>query len=154
MEVLNTKLLDIIEKHFTGKKYKDLSLAVITSQNDKNFADVMIRTFRNANITCWYSENLLPGQDWEMQTKEECRKAKYVLVLISKKANKEESEYQLFVKWALHIQGTMPYGAVKTIPIKVQDCETPGHMTEMFSVEPNEKEWQKLIAVWEKYQEA
>ncbi len=146
-------LLETIQSLFVGKKYKGLNLAVIASDRDKNFANKLIKILENCSIVCWSSENLLAGQDWKFETKKACRNAKYVFVLISESANKEESEYQQFIKWALEMQGQMPHGGVKIIPVKVESCISPEHLTEFQPIEPNQKEWLKIIELWKQFQE-
>ena len=139
---------------FAEKKYKGVNIAIIASDHDKVFANEMIKIFKNCGIVCWSSENLLPGQDWALETRKACRNAKYVFLLVSNAANEEQSEYQQFIRWALEMQGQMPHGGVKTIPTKIESCNTPEHLMEYQPIEPTEKEWNKIKNMFEKYLEA
>lgn len=145
------KFLDLVRSVLEGKLYKNLSIAIIASDSDKKTATGLIKLLESVGVVCWSSEDLLPGQDWAIETRKACKNAKFVLILVSKSSVVEESEYQQFVKWALEIQDQMPSGRVKTIPVAIDKVIIPDHLANYSPAKPSMEDWEKLIRWWEPY---
>ena len=75
-------------------------------------------------VDAWLDkENLLPGQDWELEIRKAVREADAVVVCLSKQFN-QAGFRQKEVKWALDTAMEQPEGDIFIIPARLEDCGT------------------------------
>lgn len=76
-------------------------------------------------IDAWLDkENLLPGQDWELEIRKAVREADLVIICLSKKFNREGFR-QKEVRLVLDIAKEKPDGEIFIIPARLEECGMP-----------------------------
>jgi hypothetical protein len=70
-------------------------------------------------------EDLLPGQDWNMEIEKAVEVADVVIVCISSYSVSKEGYVQRELKYALDIALEKPEGTVFLIPLRLDDCQLP-----------------------------
>jgi len=103
------------------------------SVHDKPAARELFRRLRGeAWLEPWLDEeNLLPGQDWRLETEKAIRAADAVLVLISSRSVSQEGNVQRELKLALDVSEEKPEGAVFLIPVRFDDCAMPQRLRDL-----------------------
>lgn len=77
-------------------------------------------------IEPWFDkENLLPGQDWDLEIYKALRAADLILLCLSMKSVSKEGYVQKEIKRALDYADEKPDGTIYLIPLRLDDCETP-----------------------------
>src|SRR5271157_5756846 len=71
------------------------------------------------------AEQLLPGQDWNLEIEKALRASTAILVCFSKVSVIKEGYIQREYKRAKTIQEEKPEGTIFTIPVRLDDCEVP-----------------------------
>ncbi|HNN14618.1 MAG TPA: toll/interleukin-1 receptor domain-containing protein [Anaerolineales bacterium] len=103
------------------------------SVHDKPAARDMFRRLRGETwLEPWLDEeNLLPGQDWRLETEKAIRAADAVLILISSRSVSQEGNVQRELKLALDVSEEKPEGAVFLIPVRLEDCAMPHRLRDL-----------------------
>jgi uncharacterized protein (TIGR00288 family) len=70
-------------------------------------------------------EDLLPGQDWELEITKAVRSSHSVIVCLSKRAIDSAGYVHKEIRFALDVADYQPEGAVFLIPVKFEECEVP-----------------------------
>ena len=134
-----------------GKTAPNLRVAILAHEIDRTEARKLVQLFRKNAILCWTEDELLPGQDWRLETERAYREADFILVLISKKSVHLESVYQKHIKTALEAGSEKPESGIKTIPVRLDECNIPFVLREIYSVNWWEKNASlRLILAWAK----
>src|SRR5207244_3232472 len=77
-------------------------------------------------ITPWLTEeDLLPGQDWKLETRKAVSRSGAVLVCLSPEAVGRAGNIQREIRQALDVAEEQPEGAIFIIPLKLKPCEVP-----------------------------
>lgn len=70
-------------------------------------------------------EQILPGQEWDIEIKKAVRGSHVVIVILSRKSTTKEGYIQKEIKFALDIADEKPEGTIYIIPVKVEECNVP-----------------------------
>ncbi len=70
-------------------------------------------------------ENLLPGQDWELEIPKAVRNSDIVIVCLSRESINRTGYLQKEIKFALDVAEQQPEGAIFIIPLRLEDCAVP-----------------------------
>jgi hypothetical protein len=70
-------------------------------------------------------EDLLPGQNWDMEIKKAVRSSDVVLVCLSASSVTKQGFVQKEIKTALDAADEKPDGLVYIIPLRLQECSVP-----------------------------
>jgi hypothetical protein len=86
-------------------------------------------------------EKLLPGQDWDMEIEKAVESADVVIVCLSNHSVTKDGYVQRELKFVLDIALEKPEGSIFTIPLRLNDCETPRRLRSWQYVDyfPDEK---------------
>jgi hypothetical protein len=80
----------------------------------------------SANIKPWSGEeDLLPGQDWNLEIRRTLKTSDVILVCLSHFSITKEGYVQKEIKIALDAADEKPEGTIFIIPIKLDECELP-----------------------------
>ena len=79
-------------------------------------------------------ENLLPGQDWELEIRGAVRESHVVIVCLSKESVTREGFSQKEIKMALDVADEKPQGTIFIIPVKLEECDVPERLRNLHSV--------------------
>ena len=83
--------------------------------------DFYQRLYPQSWIQPWLAENeLLPGQDWNLETEKAVEAADVILILLSKKAITSAGQVQRELKLALDLALEKPAGAIFIIPVRLE----------------------------------
>jgi len=74
-------------------------------------------------------ENLLPGQNWQVEIPAAVRHSDVVIVCLSRKSVNKEGYVQKEIKFALDIADEKPEGTIFIIPARLEDCEVPNRLS-------------------------
>jgi hypothetical protein len=70
-------------------------------------------------------ENLLPGQDWDLEITKAVRASDAVIVCLSRSSVSKAGYIQKEIKYALDVANEQPEGAIFLIPLRLEECELP-----------------------------
>jgi len=70
-------------------------------------------------------ENLIPGQDWDLEIEKAVEASDIVLVCISNQSVSREGYIQKELRLVLEVTMNMPEGTIFLIPMKLEECEIP-----------------------------
>src|SRR5206468_3458779 len=93
-------------------------------------------------------EDILPGQDWELEIPKAVRRADIVVVCLSQRAVSKSGYIHKEIKYALDIADQQPEGTIFIIPLRFQDCEVPERLKRWQWVnyfDDEEKGYKKLL---------
>lgn len=74
-------------------------------------------------------ENLLPGQDWDMEIEKAVEATDVVIVFLSKKSITKEGYIQKEIAKALDEANKKPEGIIYIIPVRLEECEVPRRLS-------------------------
>jgi len=74
-------------------------------------------------------ENLLPGQDWDLEIEKAVEAADAVIVFLSNNSVSREGYVQRELRFVLRIADFKPEGTVFVIPVRLDDCPMPRRLS-------------------------
>ena len=96
------------------------------SQDKPTVRDLYKRLAAEPWIEPWFDEeNLLPGQDWNLEIQKEVEMTDTVIVCVSSISIVREGYIQKELRRVLDIALEKPEGAIFVLPVKLDDCELP-----------------------------
>ena len=94
------------------------------AREDVEAAKKIYTEIKNAGGIPWFDqEDLLPGQDWELEISRTIRKSSHFIAIISKHSVDKRGFVQKELKKALDIFEEMPPGTIYIIPVRLDDVE-------------------------------
>jgi len=107
--------------------YRKLNVFLIyADENTIVAAEVCNKLKDEGWIEPWLDKyNILPGQNWELETNNALERADAVIVLLSTLSIKKESHVQVEIRKALEIADQKPDGIIFFIPIRLENCVVP-----------------------------
>ena len=93
---------------------------------DKSAVRDLCRRLRSDGIALWLAEeDLLPGQDWQLEIPKAVRSSDAVIICLSSRAVTKAGYVQKEIKYALDVAEEQPEGAIFLIPLRLGRCEVP-----------------------------
>ncbi len=93
---------------------------------DKPAVRELYRRLCADGIDAWLDEeNLLPGQDWQLEIPKAVRQSDVVLVCLSPRSINKEGYVQKEIRFALDVADEKPEGTIFLIPLRLEDCAVP-----------------------------
>jgi hypothetical protein len=87
-------------------------------------------TLKSAGFAPWLDEEeLLPGQDWELEIKRALRRSDFCIILLSKLSVVKQGFLQREIKRAYEKFEEFPDGSIYLIPARLDDCEIPERLS-------------------------
>ena len=109
-----------------GVEIKPLQVFICHSSSDKPKAYSLYQRLRQDGFDPWLdAEDLIPGQDWQIEIPKAVENAQVVLVCLSPSAITTEGYVQREIKFALDVADEKPEGTIYLIPVKLEPCEAP-----------------------------
>jgi len=95
-------------------------------------------------------EQLLPGQDWNMEIEKAVEAANAVIVCLSNNSVSKEGYVQREMKFVLDIALEKPEGTIFVIPLRLDDCQVPRRLrgwqyVDYFPAEQQERAYPRLV---------
>jgi len=109
-----------------GVEIKPLQVFICHSSSDKPKAYSLYQRLRQDGFDPWLdAEDLIPGQDWQIEIPKAVENSQVVLVCLSPSAITTEGYVQREIKFALDVADEKPEGTIYLIPVKLEPCEVP-----------------------------
>lgn len=117
------------------------------SHEDKSVIRNLYQRLKNDGIKPWLdAEDLIPGQNWELEIKKVISASDAVLVCISPKSVNQDGYVHKEIKMALDIAEQKPEGSIYIIPVKLENCDVPDRLRRWHWVDLFEDgEYDKLL---------
>lgn len=110
----------------TAARIKEMRIFLCYSKADKGAARKLYDRMRAEGLRPWFDEeDLMPGQEWEMEITKAVRESDIVLVLLSRRFVERPGFGQKEIKLALDIAERQPEGKIFIIPVKLDECKVP-----------------------------
>jgi hypothetical protein len=86
----------------------------------------LYRRLKEDGFEPWLDEeDLLPGQDWDLEISGAVRHSDMIIVCLSRAAVVKRGYVQKEIKQALDVADEQPEGTIFIIPLKLEECEAP-----------------------------
>jgi hypothetical protein len=109
-----------------AKSLRKLRVFLCHATSDKPLVKRLFQQLRRDNIDPWLDiENLLPGQDWNLEIKRAVRSSDVVIVCLSKSSVNKSGYVQKEIRYALDVADEQPEGTIFLIPLKLEECDIP-----------------------------
>ncbi len=106
-----------------------LSVFLCHASEDKPKVRDLYFRLKAAGFRPWLDEeDLLPGQDWQVEITRAVRKSDVVLVCLSKNATNKAGYVQKEIVFALDVADKQPEGTIYLIPVRFDDCVVPDRL--------------------------
>src|SRR5438067_9058799 len=108
------------------------------SSSDKPQVRELYKRLRDDGFRPWLdAEDLLPGQDWQLEIRRAIKRSGVVVVCLSRSSITKAGFAQREIRMALDVAYDQPDGAVFMIPLKLEECDIPDRL--------NQWHWVKLF---------
>lgn len=115
VEVPSTRLLRVFLCHASG---------------DKPAVRNLYDRLRQDGFDPWLdAEDLLPGQDWDLEIRKAVRAADVVIVCLSKVSVTKAGYIQREIRHSLEVAEEQPEGTIFLIPLRFDDCPLPDRLS-------------------------
>ncbi len=117
-------------------KGEKLRVFLCHSSGDKPAVRGLYSRLREDGFEPWLDEeNLLPGQDWQLEIKRATRGANVVVVCLSNSSVTKEGYLQRELRTVLDVADEKPEGTIFVIPAKLEKCGLPDRLERLHYVE-------------------
>jgi hypothetical protein len=123
------------------------SIFLCHASEDKKKVRELYQKLKSSGFKPWFDEeNLLPGQDWDLEIKKAVKNSDVVLVCLSKKAISKRGYVQKEINHALDVAEEQPEGYIYIIPVKLAECVVPDRLSKWHWVDLfHPKGYQRLV---------
>jgi len=103
-----------------------LKVFLCHASGDKPAVRDLYHRLRADGIDPWFAEeNLLAGQDWQLEIPKAVRSSDAVIICLSSRAITKAGYVQKEIKYALDVADEQPEGAIFLIPLRLEECDVP-----------------------------
>ena len=125
---------------------RPLRVFLCHASQDKPTVWKLHRYLKQHGIKPWLDqEDLLPGEDWEVEIPRALFSSDVILVCLSKNSVNKEGFVQKEITFALDKAMEKPEGTIFIIPVKLEDCEIPRRLTRYQWVDLSRAEGRKRL---------
>ncbi|MGB8647227.1 MAG: toll/interleukin-1 receptor domain-containing protein [Anaerolineae bacterium] len=119
----------------TPQQAHRLRVFLCHSHADKEAVRNLYKRLRAKNLEPWLDEeDLVPGQDWQLEIPKAVRASDIVLVCLSPNAINTAGYVHKEIKFALDVADEQPEGTIFIIPVKLEECEIPERLSRWHAV--------------------
>lgn len=116
------------ERRMVGEQ--KLRIFLTHASTDKPFVRELHNKLTAEGFDVWLDvENLIGGQDWQIEIPKAIRNSDVVIVCLSKESVNREGYVQKEISFALNISDELPEGDIFIIPAKIEECEVPHRLS-------------------------
>jgi tetratricopeptide (TPR) repeat protein len=109
-----------------SKGSRPLRVFLCHTSGDKPVVRDLYHRLRADGIDPWLDEeNLVAGQEWQLEIPKAVRASDVVIICISRKSITKAGYVQEEIKYALDVADEQPEGAIFLIPLKLEECQVP-----------------------------
>jgi adenylate cyclase len=107
-----------------------LSVFLCHASQDKPAVRGLYTNLCKDGFNPWFDEeNLVPGQDWELEIRRAVRKSDAVVVCLSNGSVNKEGYLQRELRFVLDVADEKPEGTIFVVPVKLEECELPDRLS-------------------------
>ena len=112
-----------------GQSSRRLRVFLCHDSADKPWIRELRSRLEDRGFATWLDEEeLLAGQDWQLEIARAVRAVDVVIVFLSRSSVGKAGFVQREIKHALDVADEQPEGTIFLIPAKLEECETPGRL--------------------------
>lgn len=112
--------------------HRNPSVFICHASEDKAAARHLYKQLKSDGYLPWLDEeDLLPGQDWEMEIRRAVQQSDVVLVCLSVSSIGKTGYVQKEIKFALDAADERPDGDIYIIPARIQECQIPDRLSKL-----------------------
>jgi TIR domain len=145
----STPVIEQVPQSVQGVESRRLRVFLCHGSGDKPAIREMYVRLQQDGFEPWLDEeDLLPGQDWQVEIPKAVRAADVVLVCLSPHAVNKAGYVQKEIKFALDAADEKPEGAIFIIPVKLEECAVPERLSRWHWVDfSSVKGYEKVVRV-------
>lgn len=135
-----------------AKKYNQPSpgnrpfVFIAYAQQDRDAVSKIAALLRKAGYEPWIdSEQILPGQSWELEIEKAIRSSSFFLACLSCHSVSSSGFMHRELKLGLRILDEQPEGRIYLIPILIDDCQLPARFRELSATTMFSPHWGKQL---------
>ena len=103
-----------------------LDVFLCHSSDDKSAVRALHQRLIEDGVRPWLDqEDLLPGQDWNMEIRRAVRNSHVVIVCLSERSITKAGYVQKEIREALDVADEQPEGTIFIIPLRLEECDVP-----------------------------
>lgn len=115
---------------------RPLKVFLCHASQDKPEVWKLHRYLKTRGVKPWLDvEDLLPGEDWEVEIPKALFSSDIILVCLSKNSVNKEGYVQKEIVFALDKALEKPEGTIFIVPVKLEDCELPKRLSRYQAVD-------------------
>jgi len=108
---------------------RPLRVFLCHASGDKLAVRDLCQRLKSPSVDVWLDEEqLLPGQDWDLEIRQAVRRSDVVLVCVSRASLTKAGYVQKEIRDALDIAEQQPEGTLFLIPVRLEECEMPDRL--------------------------
>ena len=105
---------------------RPLKVFLCHASADKPAVRDLYRRLEDDGVDAWLdSEDLIPGQNWQVEIPNAVQDSDVVLICVSENSVNKEGYVQKEITFALDKAQEMPEGRIFLIPVKLEECKVP-----------------------------
>lgn len=113
----------------TSSLNRPLRVFLCHASEDKTVVRALYHQLKASSVKPWLDEeDLIAGQDWELQIRKAVRESDVVLACLSRQAVSKRGFIQKEIKLALDVADEHPEGTIYVIPVKIEECDIPDRL--------------------------
>jgi formylglycine-generating enzyme required for sulfatase activity len=113
----------------SGSGPRQLRVFLCHARADTAAVRVLYDRLREEGFLPWLDEeDLIAGQDWQVEIPKAVRAADLVLVCLSTHSTNKEGYVQKEIKLALDVADEKPEGTIYIVPLKLEECSVPDRL--------------------------
>jgi hypothetical protein len=137
----NKKPERIIESIRTKSDKSKLNVFLCHANEDKKSIRKLYKRLKKDGCKPWFDEeDLVGGQEWELEIEKSVEKSDVVIVCLSNKSITKAGYVQKEIKFALDIADRQPEGTIYIIPLRLEDCILPNRLKRWQAIESYKKD--------------
>lgn len=111
---------------------RPLRVFLCHASQDKPAVRKLYADLRKDTFDPWLDEeNLVPGQDWELEIRKAVRGCDAVVVCLSNSSVSKEGYLQRELRFALDVAEEKPEGTIFVVPLKLEECGIPDRLARL-----------------------
>lgn len=116
------------------------------SSNYKPYVEELYLKLKGDGFNPWLDKkDLLGGQDWEFEIRRTIRKAKVIIICLTKDLKRKTGYVQSEIKMAMNEATKYPDGSIFIIPVRLEECDVPDRLQSLHRIDLFEEDgYQKL----------
>jgi TIR domain-containing protein len=126
--------------------HRALRLFLSYASEDLEQAQEVADTLSRSRHDVWLDiQQLLPGQDWDLEVRQAIGRAEAIVVLVSPRSVSKVGYIQKEIRLALDAADERPEGAVFIVPIRIDGATMPDRLSRLHYVDLHSDDWSERL---------